>query len=170
MESDYFMKPVAPVSLLLLQALLLTIYIPGEDAFAQTTHPRISAELWARATPPGGSSGAIYGRIENNGDVTVTLHDIRFSRAKHLMIHETVLEDGMMKMKHREVLIEPGQSVSLVPGGLHIMLMGLSAPLKSGCQYSIALDWGAVGETAHQVSTGSMGQAEFPRSATTPCQ
>ena len=48
-------------------------------------------------------------------------------------LHESVEKDGVATMQPVETLeIPAGGSVELKPGGYHIMLMGLKAPLKKG--------------------------------------
>jgi len=55
--------------------------------------------------------------------------------ARSAEIHETRAQDGMMRMgpaDPEDLLVGPGRSVELRPGGLHIMLMGLQVPLAEG--------------------------------------
>jgi copper(I)-binding protein len=44
------------------------------------------------------------------------------------------MEDGVAKMREVEggIPVPAGESVTLEPGGLHVMLMGLSKPLAEG--------------------------------------
>ena len=74
-----------------------------------------------------------------------------------------------MKMKHEDVVIEPGQTVVFEPGGLHVMLMGLSSPLKQGCLYSVTMHWGDGSVTEHPVNTGGYGQSSAPEEVGLPC-
>jgi len=129
----------------------------------------VKTRLWARATPPGGSSGAIYGELTNTGPKTWYLKSVGLEHAKHVMIHRTVLEDGMMKMKHASVSIPPGETVRLEPGGLHIMVMGLSEPLIKGCLYDVTLHWGNETKTREEFNTGHFGQAHYPEAAAQRC-
>ena len=54
--------------------------------------------------------------------------EIRFAGARHAMIHRTVEDQGMARMVHGEILVPPGERYELEPGGLHVMLMGVSLP------------------------------------------
>ena len=48
-------------------------------------------------------------------------------------LHQTVRQDGMMRMDAVEHLAVPaGGAVALDPGGFHLMIMGLKRPLKVG--------------------------------------
>lgn len=85
------------------------------------------------ATPPTASAGAGYMTITNTGTGDDTLVAVESGFPK-TMIHKTTMEDGVMKMRHQKggVPIPAGETVSFEPGGLHIMFMGLEAPLKDG--------------------------------------
>ena len=53
--------------------------------------------------------------------------------AKVVEVHEMKMEGGMMKMNAVDRLALPaGKAVDLKPGGYHVMLMDLVAPLKEG--------------------------------------
>jgi len=76
--------------------------------------------------PPVSRTAAIYLIMKNSTDATVVLSGASTSIAHHVMIHQTVESDGVVKMKHQSnVTIPAGEAVEFVPGGTHIMLMGL---------------------------------------------
>lgn len=129
----------------------------------------ITAALWARATPPGGSSGAVYGRFENSADVDLKVESVELAFARHAMIHRTVYVDGMARMRHGDLEVPAGGTAELAPDGLHIMLMGLQHPLRSGCAYSLSLTWNDGSTSSHQVETGGIGQLVAPESEANPC-
>lgn len=55
-------------------------------------------------------------------------------------IHEMKMDDGVMKMRAVDALPLPaGQAVALKPGGYHVMLMGLKAPIKAGETVALTL-------------------------------
>ncbi len=88
---------------------------------------------WVRAVPPTSKNTALFLTIENKGDEEDILLSVKTDTAKMVMIHETVNENGIMKMKHvHHLKIPPKSVVKLEPGGLHIMVMGLKKPLKEG--------------------------------------
>ena len=50
------------------------------------------------------------------------------------------MDDGVMRMRRiPHIHLPPGQTVSLQPGGLHIMLFDLAAPLKEGDEFPLTL-------------------------------
>lgn len=133
--------------------------------FADLSTPSVidvEVKAWARATPPGGSTGAIYGAFINNGQTPATVASLAFDGAHHVMIHRTVNEDGMMKMKHAKVVVPAGESVVLEPGGLHVMLMGLQTGLQQGCEYHFSITWDDGSVSTHDFVTGSFGQSSAP--------
>jgi periplasmic copper chaperone A len=124
-------------------------------------------QAWSRATPPGASSAAIYGLFENNSSHEMRVAEIRFTGARHAMIHRTVEDEGMARMVHGEILVPPGERYELKPGGLHIMLMGVSSRLLQGCLYHFQILWENGDSTNHEFVTGGYGQMVFPADAET---
>ncbi len=103
--------------------------------------------VWSRATPPGAGSGVTYLAIENTGDSDDVLKAVTSSAAANAMIHETRMTGGVMTMSHMMSLpIPAGGTVELKPGGLHVMLTGLSAPLKAGVPFRLTLTFEKAGE------------------------
>jgi len=69
---------------------------------------------------------AIYLTITNRNSSTETLTNLSSASARHVMIHETIEVDGLLKMQHlKELEIGAQQTVKLAPGGKHVMLMGV---------------------------------------------
>jgi periplasmic copper chaperone A len=63
----------------------------------------------------------------------VTVTGVESPIAGHAMIHETKVEGGQSKMRpHEQLVVAPGATVKLEPGGLHVMLHDLKQPLKAG--------------------------------------
>lgn len=89
---------------------------------------------WARATPGGATVGGGYLSITNNGTSPDRLTGVTFTGADHVEIHEMKMDGGVMQMRPLPagVEVKPGETVKLEPEGIHLMLMGLKAPLKKG--------------------------------------
>ncbi|WP_051278342.1 copper chaperone PCu(A)C [Solimonas flava] len=90
---------------------------------------------WLRATPPGASVAGGYATFRNDGDVPrrVVSVSVEPALAASAAIHSMSHEGGMMRMREVDGLDLPAHgSVSLAPGGLHLMLMGLKQPLAAG--------------------------------------
>jgi len=104
-------------------------------------------EAWLRPSPPGVPVGAGYLTIVNRGAVGDELLAVATPRASMVQVHETRLEQGVMRMRELERLtITAGGRVVLAPGGTHLMLMGLSAPLRVGEKIPVTLRFARGGE------------------------
>jgi len=134
---------------------LAPLFWPGLAAAAdyhlgslQITQP------WARATPKGAASGAAYMTVTNTGPKAERLSCLSSDAAAKCEIHEMSMDGGVMRMRPVEggLEIRPGQTVTLKPGGFHVMLTGLKAPLQQGKMLEATL----------QVDGGQTAQVEFP--------
>ena len=118
---------------------LLLVACSGEAPNAALT----ADQVWARATPPGTEVGAVYMRLHNRGDTAVRLVEVRSEAAQRAEVHTVSETGGMMRMRAVEggPEIPAGDSIELRPGGMHLMLMGLTQPLVDGERFAIALSF-----------------------------
>lgn len=114
---------------------------------------------------PMAQSAAVYLSLVNHGSEMDVLLAIKTDAAEAAEAHQSLDENGIMKMRALERLeIKPQETVALQPGGTHIMLMGLKQPLLEGQVLSFQLTFeraGIVkvdvpvrGKTAGQANTG----------------
>ena len=95
---------------------------------------------WARASIGQAKAGAAYLTIANKGEETDRLIAAETPAAKVAQLHTHLMKDGVMKMRKVEAVeIAPGEPVVFRPGGLHIMMMGLKAPLREGESFPVTL-------------------------------
>ncbi len=100
---------------------------------------------WARATPPGSSSAAVYLTIMDRGEAD-TLTSASTPVAAKAQLHEGTVMGGMMRMQPLDSLaIDKGRSVTLAPAGSHLMLSGLQQPLKAGDIFPLTLTFSQAG-------------------------
>lgn len=100
----------------------------------------------ARATPPGATVGAIYFSITNTGSMPDTLEAVSSPAAHGVQLHATSRVNGIMQMREvKELQCPPGVTVKAEPGGLHVMLIGLAAPLRLGTSLEVSLKFHAAG-------------------------
>lgn len=86
---------------------------------------------WARATAPGQKVAAAFANLTADSDMRLVRAESPV--AETVELHTMAMENGVMIMRQVQAIDLPkGQMVSLKPGGLHIMLIGLKAPLKAG--------------------------------------
>lgn len=121
-------------------------------------------EPWARASILSSRPGAAYVTIESTtGDRLVVAST---PVAKRVMIHNLEASDGIARMKHLEELeIPAGQPVTLAPGGMHLMLMGLRGKLVEGTTFPMTLGFEKAGEITVDVSVFGIATLE-PRKST----
>ncbi len=98
------------------------------------------SSAWVRPTLGAGRTTAAYVSITNNGETTDRLVATEMPYARSVEIHTAGMEGGIMRMRRIEGLdIAPGETVHLAPGGIHIMAIDLSEPLKSGDEVALTL-------------------------------
>src|SRR5262245_55705940 len=87
---------------------------------------------WARATVPGQQGGGAFLKLQNSGNAPDKLISASADIAKSTELHSMAMEANVMRMKQIGALdIPAGQTIELKPGSMHIMFMGLNAPLKA---------------------------------------
>lgn len=100
-------------------------------------------EPFARETPPNAKVGGAFMTITNHGDAN-RLIGARSKSAGMVQIHNHTMDDqGVMRMREVEGGLPVGhhETVTLEPGGLHVMLINLKAPLKKGETVSLTLEF-----------------------------
>jgi len=116
-------------------------------ALAQENNVTVS-EAWARATPGGAKTGAAFLKVTAKAD-SDKLIDARSSVAEHVELHDHIHENGVMHMRRVDAIEVPaGKTVTLQPGGYHLMLMNLKQPLKAGETIDLTLVFEKAGEVA----------------------
>ena len=116
---------------------LPTLALADTTAIAQPVEVK-ATQPWARATAASARSGAAYLiLVAGAADAVVGASSPIAATAE---LHRTVNEEGIIKILPAPNLELPGGTpVELKPGGLHIMLVGLTSPLKQGMSFPITL-------------------------------
>jgi len=102
---------------------------------------------FARATLPNQPVGGGYVTITNKGSTADRLVSATSPAAGMVQIHEMAMEGDVMKMRELPdgLEIPAGQSVTLSPGGLHLMFMKLNGPFKQGSTIPVTLNFEKAG-------------------------
>ena len=130
--------------------------LPGEDEIQVT-------RAWSRATVGDGGNGVVYLTIENTSAQVERIVAVSTPVAKRASVHETVHRDGMMQMVPTPSLeIAPASRLELKPGGLHVMLMGLRAPIVQGSRFPLTIRFERAGLVRVEVVAGSVGALDAP--------
>ena len=118
-------------------------------------------QAWARASAGLAGNGAAFLILSNEGLAADRLVNVTSPVAEKVELHTHVMEDGVMKMRPVDGIdLAPGGMVELKPGGLHIMLLGLKAPLVDGNTFPVTLTFAKAGALNVDVvikGVGSMG-------------
>lgn len=130
-------------------AILLGLNVPPAKAQNAERNGIAVSEAWAQATPPAAKTGALYATIHNSGDKPDRLISLESDVADAGVVHKMTMEGGIMRMRplSKGLVVPPGDTVALAPGGMHGMLIGLKQPLKAGETFHAT----AVFETAGRI-------------------
>ena len=116
---------------------------------------------WARATAPSAENGAAYLVLSNEGKEADKLVSASTPSANKVQIHTHIDEGGVMKMREiNSVDIAPGGTVKFAPGGLHVMLLGLKAPLVKGKAIPLTLVFEKAGSVTVEVAVQGAGDTQ----------
>jgi hypothetical protein len=100
---------------------------------------------WARESVT--RTGAAYLKVRNGGDAADRLVGVASEVADRAALHASVVQDGVMRMRPVDAVEVPaGGEAVLEPGGLHVMLIGLKAPLEEGDSFALRLVFEDAGE------------------------
>ena len=74
-------------------------------------------------------------------------------------VHEMKMDGNVMRMREVEKGLEipPGGTVTLAPGGFHLMFMGLKGPFKQGTQVPVTLVFEKAGSIDVELDVNAMG-------------
>jgi copper(I)-binding protein len=128
--------------------------IISEEAFLEETLPEeatvvdvtaadsiIVSEAWVRAVPAVSQTTALFMQIDNISDVDFAIIDAVSDAASivELHTHETDVRGVHSMIKVDQVTLPAGETVNLIPGDLHVMLIDLTASLAEGDMVSVEL-------------------------------
>ena len=124
---------------------------PTETAVPPTpTSPIVIEGAWSRTTPEVmEGSGIVYMIIHNNSDTPEKLVAAKSDVSEVAELHTHTNDNGVMRMRpvpEGYIEIPAHGSVELASGGLHVMLINLSEPLKAGETFPLSLKFENFGE------------------------
>ena len=110
---------------------------------AASEAPGVSVhDAWVRESPPGMTMMAGYMALRNNTSRPQVLVAARSSGFKTVMIHRTIVKDGMAGMAHpSRIELAANASLIFAPGGYHLMLMKPKRTLRAGDPVVINLEF-----------------------------
>ena len=112
---------------------------------------------WTRAAGANGN-GAGFMSLRNAGAQPDRLLSAASPIARVAELHTHIREGEVMRMRPvNDIPLPAGQTVELRPGGLHIMLIGLNAPLVQGARVPLTLRFERAGEVQVELAVESAG-------------
>jgi periplasmic copper chaperone A len=116
---------------------------------------------WSRATVSAAPNGVVYVTIRNTGQTADKLLDVASPAADQAQIHDMKVENDVSQMwLVGAVDIPAGQTLTLAPNGLHIMLLGLKKPLEIAQTFPLTLTFEKAGTITVDVMVEPMGATE----------
>ena len=98
------------------------------------------ADIWARPGVKDGNT-AIYMELTNVSDESEYLIDVGSEICKAVEIHQVRMQGDIMTMLpvSGDIELLPGETVSFVPGELHVMMIDLDADLAPKSHFEVEL-------------------------------
>jgi len=134
------------------------VLVVASAALAQTGQIEVS-NAWARATPANAETGIAFLTIRSPTPDRLLSASSPVAKKAELHTVEVAAGHGLvMKMRPLASLdIPAGQPVTLKPNGEHIMLMGLSGPLREGQSFPLTLTFEKAGTREVIIAVGKRG-------------
>lgn len=119
---------------------LLFLSLAFTASAAETSTLQFS-NAWVRATPPNAQVAGGFLDIRNAGGSADRLLSASTDAAERVEIHEMKMDGEVMQMRQLGdgLVIPAKQTVSLKPGGIHLMLIAPKQPLAQGQPIAITL-------------------------------
>ena len=114
---------------------LVTMMVAGCSRSERTVATSFEVhDAWVRAAPDSGSTTAAYVRFVNGSPDTVAVSHFSSDDAREVELHESSVDpSGTAHMAmHDNLVIAPGHTVVMRPGGYHLMMIGTTRPLPAG--------------------------------------
>ena len=115
---------------------------------------------WSRPAAQG-HNGVIYLEIRNGGAADDRLIAVDTPLAKRVELHRSTMEEGVHRMEKVESIVVPaGGTVTLAPGGLHVMLIGLKFMLMAEETIPVSFTFEHAGDITTGVSVEAPGGSD----------
>lgn len=134
---------------------------PSQPAPAPETPPVAESaatlevrDAWASPTPGGVDVSAGYLTIVNGAAAEDRLISAASARAERVEIHEMSMDGAVMRMRAVEggLAVPAGATVTLGPGGQHLMFYGVTQAFAEGETVPVTLTFANAGEVAVELA------------------
>ena len=127
-----------PTRAALVAVIALTLAACSSGGTTNNANSLKITDAWAKAADSGMT--AAFGTITNSSNHDITIVAASSPAAKEVQLHEVV--DDKMRQVDGGLVIPAGGSLTLQPGGFHLMFMGITGPIKAGDEVSVTITLG----------------------------
>lgn len=122
-------------------------------------------DAFTRAMPPTARTGGGFVSILNKGETPDRLVLASSPAAPVVQLHNMTMQDGVMVMREMQDGIEigAGETVTLKPGGMHIMFVDAAEPFVEGGTVPLTLEFEVAGRVMIDLPVAPLGATEMPR-------
>ena len=121
-------------------SLLISAMLLSAGVWAGAADEILVQDPYVRLAPPNAPATGAFMVIKNKGDKDVKVVKAENPASKVTELHTHLNENGVMKMRPVAAIeVKAKGEAVLKPGGLHVMLIDLKAPLKEGDAVPITL-------------------------------
>lgn len=135
-------------------ALAATLTIARDDHGYATPESHGDHAMATSGTSASTGTGVIYLTITNDGDSDDSLLEVSTDRAERVELHETTIEDdiGRMTPVKGPLAVPAGESVTLEPAAMHLMLVNLTDDIQLGDGFEVTLVFEEAGDVTVPVT------------------
>lgn len=136
-----------------------TLCAPAGIAKSPTDDGIVVEHAWIRATAPNAPVAGGFVSLRNASNRADRLLSVTSPDAATVEIHESRLSDGMMRMRRLDdgIAIAPNASVTLKPGGYHLMFIGPKKQFAQGSTVTATLRFERAGKQTIKFEVRAMG-------------
>jgi periplasmic copper chaperone A len=149
-----------PATAALLLAAALVQFRPAAAQEARAGAIEVE-RAWTRATGQTAQTAVAYLAIRNRGAAPDRLVSASSPEARGVELHDTTMEDGIMRMRPVQggVTIPPGGSLRIEPdgGGTHLMLVGPRRAFARGERVPVVLTFERAGDVRVEMMVEAAG-------------
>ena len=137
---------------------LISTVVLSTALFASNAYAVNVSDAWARASAGKAKAGGAFMTLTNTSSHDSVVVSASSDVAKRTELHTHIMVDGVMHMRQVKggIKVPAGKTVMLAPGGLHVMFLGLHAPLKEGTTFDLTLTFDSGRSTTTQVKVMSV--------------
>lgn len=149
-------------------AFAATLMLIASPALAEMSGTRLGdltiSHAFTRAMPPSASTGGGYVTITNTGSTADRLIAVTSPAAPVVQLHQMKMDGDVMMMSELPdgIALPAGETVSLAPGGLHIMFMQVPIPFVEGDEVMVQLTFEKAGQIELALPVAPLGAKSAP--------